>query len=634
MLLLPEQILEKYWGYKQFRPLQKDIISSLINGNDTLGLMATGGGKSICYQVPALLMNGLCLVVSPLIALMHDQVEDLTARGIKAINLSGSIGFKETDMLLDNCIYGGYKFLFVSPEKLENKLLLARLEKMNISFLAVDEAHCVSQWGYDFRPSYLKINLIRDILPSIPVLALTATATKTVVDDIVKELRFKNGFQLFKSTFLRSNLSYSVFEEENKLKKLETILAKVKGTSIVYVRNRRKTKEISDYLNRKNIDADFYHAGLSAKQRIDKQYNWISNSCRVIVATNAFGMGINKPDVRSVVHLDLPDSPEAYFQEAGRAGRDEKKAYAVLLYSKADVLNARKNEELANIGKEELIKMYNLLCNYLQVPIGMGEGSTFYFDIKKFSTTYKLNAQVVFSTLKIIQEEGYISLSENFKNKSQLFFTVSKHDLYSFQLANDKFDSLIKTILRMYGGLFDNYSGISEIDIARKLDSSSDTIKKDLLLLQKQNIVSYIPVEDLPILTLIKPRLDSKNIYVDTKKIKQRVLRYKQRLDWMLEYITNSDKCRTRLLCAYFDEILQQNCDVCDVCNAHKNELSAKEFEKIEAHILELLKKGNITLEELKTKLPIFKEKKIVEVVRWLHEYKKIVLKNTALSLK
>ena len=475
------EILEKYWGYRSFRPSQEEIINSVLNGTDALALLPTGGGKSICFQVPGLAMDGICVVVSPLIALMKDQVENLTKKGIKAIAITSAMHKREIDIALDNCVHGNVKFLYLSPERLETEIVKVRLQKMNVNLIAIDESHCISQWGYDFRPSYLKIELLREILPKVPFLALTATATKEVVVDIQEKLRFKKK-NVIQQSFERKNIAYILLNEEDKLARLLKIAQKVSGSGIVYVRNRKKTQDIANYLRSNKISADFYHAGLDSKTRDIKQSEWVNNKTRVIVCTNAFGMGIDKPDVRFVVHIDLPDSLEAYFQEAGRAGRDEQKAFAILLYNNGDKIELNRNVENSFPEMDAIRQTYQALANYYQIPSGSGLGTTFSFDISAFCDNYKLQAITVFNSLKFIEREGYILLSDAFFQAARLKLEVSRDDLYKFQISNPAFDVFIKLLLRNYAGLFDNFEKINEYDLAKKLKLKQNEVIKKLNL--------------------------------------------------------------------------------------------------------------------------------------------------------
>lgn len=611
------RILTKYWGFTQFRPLQEDVINAIMAGRDTLALLPTGGGKSVCFQVPAVASEGICIVVSPLIALMKDQVDALTAKGIKAMAITSAMSKKEIDIALDNCVYGNFKFLYVSPERLTTDIFRVRVKKMKVSFIAVDEAHCISQWGYDFRPSYMKVAELRELLPKTPVLALTATATPDVVNDIQEKLLFKKQHVL-QTSFERKNLAYVVAKEEDKLAKLLKICKSVKGTGIVYVRNRRRTQEIAAYLKTNNVSADFYHAGLTSQQRSAKQNDWTGGATRVIVSTNAFGMGIDKADVRFVVHMEPPDCIEAYFQEAGRAGRDTKKSYAVLLYNDSDKDELEHGLENSFPPQEEIKQCYQALANYYQLAIGTAEGQSFEFDISGFCDTYKLNAVKVFSSLKFLEREGYISTTEAVHTPSHIHFTMNKEDLYRFQVANPKYDDFIKLLLRSYSGTFENYVNISEYDIARKLNAHKDLVVKTLLQLDKMEVLSYVPQTELPKIIFTQARADAKHIFISKQNYAERKKRAEERMEHMVNYAASSHKCRSQMLLAYFGETDTYRCGVCDVClERNKLDLSDLEFETISREVNALLGKKTQTLPELVKALGK-KEDRSLKVIQWL----------------
>ena len=620
------QILKQYWGYDVFRPLQEDIINSALEGNDTLALLPTGGGKSLCFQVPALAKEGICLVVSPLIALMKDQVENLQKKGIKAITVNSSMHKREIDIALDNCVYGDFKFLYLSPERLETDIFKERVKKMNVNLIAVDEAHCISQWGYDFRPSYLKINELREILPNVPVIALTATATKKVVDDIQAKLKFKKPNVLQKS-FERKNLAYVVIKEEDKIKRLLAIVNKVKGSGIVYVRNRKKTQETANELRKNKIPADFYHAGLDPKTRSIKQENWINNKSRVMVATNAFGMGIDKPDVRFVVHLDLPDSPEAYFQEAGRGGRDEKKAYAVLLYNDADKTNLEQNVLSSFPTINEIKKVYDALGNYFSLAVGSGEGVPFEFDISDFSTKYNLTAVTVYSALKFLEKENYIASTENFNRAASLNILVSNEELYKFRVANILHDEFLKVLLRSYGGLFEGYVNINENDIAKRTGKSREEVIKELHLLQNLNLISYFPQNNLPQITFTQPRFASKDVRLSKENYELIKRQAVARIHAVIKYVSDNHICRSKALLRYFGETDTGSCGICDVClERNKLDISEADFEKLILLIKETVTSKNLTLDSLVENIPGFAAEKVIKVARWLIDSESIIL--------
>ena len=612
------EILEKYWGYRSFRPSQEEIINSVLNGTDALALLPTGGGKSICFQVPGLAMDGICVVVSPLIALMKDQVENLTKKGIKAIAITSAMHKREIEIVLDNCVHGNVKFLYLSPERLETEIVKVRLQKMNVNLIAIDESHCISQWGYDFRPSYLKIELLREILPKVPFLALTATATKEVVVDIQEKLRFKKK-NVIQQSFERKNIAYILLNEEDKLARLLKIAQKVSGSGIVYVRNRKKTQDIANYLRSNKISADFYHAGLDSKTRDIKQSEWINNKTRVIVCTNAFGMGIDKPDVRFVVHIDLPDSLEAYFQEAGRAGRDEQKAFAILLYNNGDKIELNRNVENSFPEMDAIRQTYQALANYYQIPSGSGLGTTFSFDISAFCDNYKLQAITVFNSLKFIEREGYILLSDAFFQAARLKLEVSRDDLYKFQISNPAFDVFIKLLLRNYAGLFDNFEKINEYDLAKKLKLKQTEVIKKLNLLHQQKVITYSPQTELPQLTFTMPRVDTKDLSLSKENFSSLKKRAIERMDAVLNYTASSHKCRSQLLLAYFGEIETSSCGQCDICLEQKRKvLYSDEFDTISIQIKQLLSLHPMELKMLVNSITNMHEDKIIHTIQWM----------------
>jgi ATP-dependent DNA helicase RecQ len=562
-----KELLKHYWNYDKFRPLQEDIIQAVLAGKDTLALLPTGGGKSICFQIPALALDGLCVVVSPLIALMKDQVEQLRKRGILADAIFSGMSSREIDRILDNAAYGGLKFLYVSPERLQTELFLARAKKMKITLLAIDEAHCISQWGYDFRPPYLEIIEFRKLIPHVPCIALTATATKAVKIDIEHKLGFGENSAFFQQSFSRANLSYSVFEVENKEAKLVDILQKVAGSAVVYVQSRRKAALFSDFLCRNGIRADYYHAGLPANERSRKQDAWIKNQIRVIVATNAFGMGIDKPDVRVVVHVDLPNTLEAYYQEAGRAGRDEKKAYAVLLHYQTDATDLKQKIESAYPSPETLRKVYQQLANYYNLAVGSSAFASYDFDVLEFQKNFQIDTITTYHSIKQLEQEGFIQVSEAFYHPSKLLFTVSNTDLYAFQIANANLDAIIKVVLRMYGGdIFNNFVAINEQQIARQMHTDTKTVVQQLQFLHQSTIVSYSPQKDKSQLTFTTPRFKAEELPIDSIKLEKFKQRDLEKAQAVTQYLQQKQRCRTQLLLEYFGEINDKTCQVCDVC--------------------------------------------------------------------
>lgn len=589
-----QEILKQYWGYNSFRPLQDKIIESVVNGQDTLALMPTGGGKSLCFQVPALMNDGICIVISPLIALIQDQVEQLKRRGISAIGIFSGMHKNQIDIALDNCIYGDVKFLYVSPERLQTGIFIERAKQMKVNLLAIDEAHCISQWGHDFRPPYLKIAEFRKIIPNVPLIALTATATKDVKQEILTRLEMKSPL-VFQQSFARKNLSYSAFKEEDKDKRLIKILQNVQGSAVVYVRNRRRTQEVSDLLNKNNIATTFYHAGLVAQERTKRQEYWIKNQVRTIVATNAFGMGIDKPDVRTVIHLDLPDTLEAYYQEAGRAGRDGEKAYAVALFNQTDVESLEKNI-LQNYPSIELVrKVYQCLGNFFQLAVGAGEFSSFDFDLVEFQKRFDLPPTDTYFALKTIENEGFIQLSDSFHSSSKITFKVDNRQLYDFQLKNPKYDSFIKLILRIYGGeLFSTFLTISEVNIAKAYSSTVKDIEILLYNLEKFNLLIYDKQKDKPQVTFLTARFGVKELPLQVQTINLRKEKALQKAHAVGHYVTHTSRCRTQILLEYFDEVTDDTCGICDNCLKKKklskqiieDEDSVKETQQKIKHLL------------------------------------------------
>lgn len=557
-------ILKQYWGYDTFRPLQEDVIQSVLQGRDTLALMPTGGGKSVCFQVPALQLDGICIVISPLIALMKDQIQQLKAKGIEAIAIFSGMSSREIDIALDNCIFGKIKFLYLAPERLFSDLVQERIRHMNVNLYAIDEAHCISQWGYDFRPSYLNLTVLRELHPKVPFLALTATATPRVVQDIQEKLLFHEHNVLQKS-FERTNLAFMVLFEENKMNRMLRIIHKTGGSGVIYARNRRETQEVARFLVNNGISADYYHAGLSMLDRSTKQEAWTKGRIKTMVATNAFGMGIDKSDVRYVIHLDVPDSLEAYYQEAGRAGRDGKKAFPVLLYQTEDLKRLQGNFE-ANFPSVQFIQqVYHNLANYFQVPYGAGIGLTFDFDVVDFSKKYHQDIISTMSALKFLERDGWLSLSEAVFIPSRFKFEVDFKALYQFQVQSAKYDGLIKAILRSYGGVFEFFANINEYEFAKKLGLPYEIIVTMLDYLDKQGIATYIKSTDKPQLQFLQSRVDYKNLFIDTNFIRERKEIKQEQLNAVYAYVQATD-CRSRALLDYFGEKQAKYCGQCDLC--------------------------------------------------------------------
>ncbi len=611
-------ILKKYWGYSTFRPLQEDIINSSLNGKDTLALLPTGGGKSICFQVPIMAKPGIGIVVSPLIALMADQVQNLKKLGIPALALTSGLTQREIDMGLDNCAHGQYKFLYVSPERLQTDIVSERIKRMKVNLLVVDEAHCISQWGYDFRPPYLQIAEIRELLPEVPIMALTATATPEVVDDIQEKLDFKERLVLQQS-FYRPNLYYNVNHTEKKWSKTLEILHKIQGTAIIYVRNRKHTVEVADWLKKSGLSADYYHAGLSLELRKQKQKNWIDNKTRVIVCTNAFGMGIDKPDVRVVLHLDLPDSLEAYFQEAGRGGRDGSPAYSVILVGPSDI-NELKRRYLETFPDLKFVKrVYQALANFLQLATGLGEGLSYPFDITAFIKQYDLPALKTYTTLKVLEKEGLLILNEGFRQPSRLFIRVNRTELYDFQLRNPKLDVFIKTLSRSYGGLDVEYTQINEGLLASRLKTSEDNVVKTLLHLKKQGLIDYVPRKGDSEIIITRARQSVEYLAISDENLKDRYKDRLQRINAVENFLLDDKTCRSVKLLSYFGENRGEPCGHCDICRS--KDLNANidaEMEKAIAKLrLHFTSDKTETLVSLKQSIKI-KETLLIGALRWL----------------
>tara|TARA_B100001245_G_scaffold236171_1_gene226018 strand:- start:2992 stop:4902 length:1911 start_codon:yes stop_codon:yes gene_type:complete len=612
------QILKQYWGYSSFRALQEDIIHSVLSDRDTLALLPTGGGKSVCFQVPVMAREGLGIVVSPLIALMDDQVQNLRKIGIPAIALNSNLSYREIDLALENAINGSYKFLYISPERLQSELVVERIRRMKVNLLAVDEAHCISQWGYDFRPPYLEIAEVRKLIPNTPILALTATATPRVVDDIQEKLHFSES-NVFQKSFYRPNLHYNVLKTESKWSRTLHILKRIPGTAIVYARNRKHTVEIARWLSQNGFSADYYHAGLDSTSRQQKQKEWLENKTRIMVCTNAFGMGIDKPDVRLVIHLELPDSLEAYFQEAGRAGRDGETAYSVVVCGPADVEDLKKRSLDNFPDLENIRKVYRALCNYLQLAVGAGENQTFGFDINAFSKEYGLPILKTYQALKIMEKEGLFTLSEGFKQASRLLLKADRTTLYDFQLRNPSLDPLIKTLVRSYGGLDIEYTSISESLLASRLSTAPEKVTSALLHLKKQGIVDYLPQNDESSITFIKDRQAVEYLSISNENLKDRFLDLKRRVEAVIQFIESEDRCRSKLLLGYFGEENADNCGHCDVCRRQARDTSGNgDSWRIQQAILQYLNaRGNASLNEL-TEIPGFTRDELKQAIRWM----------------
>jgi ATP-dependent DNA helicase RecQ len=612
------ETLEKYWGYKSFRPLQEDIIRSVLAGNDTLGLMPTGGGKSLTFQVPTMTLEGLCIVVTPLIALMKDQVDNLRSRGIKATTVYSGMTGDEINKHLDNCIYGDYKFLYISPERIHTELFKRKLSAMNVCMLVVDESHCISQWGYDFRPSYLHIAEIRQMLPeSIPALALTATATPDVVDDIQDKLLFHKK-NVLKKSFVRDNLAYIVRNTENKMDELINILKRIDGTAIVYVRNRKNTQEIARTLQQEGFSANFFHAGLNREEKSQRQDAWKNGTCRIIVATNAFGMGIDKPDVRLVIHIDMPGSLEEYFQEAGRAGRDEKKSYAVALCSSTESSKLKKRISDEYPDKKIIIRIYEALGNYFQVAIGFGAFLTHDFSIQNFCKNFKFSTVQVHNALKILKDAGYLEYVEEPDNNSRILFLTHRDELYRMKF--DKLsDNVIQVILRSYTGIFADYVFIDESLIATRINSSHDDVYNALIMLSKSHVINYIPRKKMPQVVFTCNREETNRVVIPRSIYEDRFERTQRRIKEVLAYINDQRHCRTRILLHYFGEKADKDCKVCDVClRKTQSGLTNWELNAVKDQLMQQLnEKKSLPVNFLALELPLGKEKNL-KALRYL----------------
>ena len=626
------QILKNYWGYSSFRPLQEDIIKSVLTNEDTLALLPTGGGKSICFQVPVMAMEGIGIVVSPLIALMNDQVRSLKEKGIPAIALSSNLSYREIDIALENAINDKYKFLYLSPERLQSEIVIERLKRMKVNLLAVDEAHCISQWGYDFRPPYLKIAETKEILKNIPILALTATATPKVVDDIQEKLNFEKK-NVFQKSFYRSNLHYNVRKTERKWANTLEIFKKIKGSAIVYARNRKTTVEIADWLIKSGFSADYYHAGLNSKVRNSKQQQWLENRIRIMVCTNAFGMGIDKPDVRLVIHLELPDSLESYFQEAGRAGRDGNTSYSVVLLDPSDV-DTLKNRYLNNFPNLAFIKkLYHALGNYFQLALGSGENMSFDFDFNAFCLQYNLPLIKAYQALKILENEGLINLNEGIRPSSRVMFTAQKDIIYDFQLRNPGLDALIKTLARSYGGLDIEYTNIDESSLAQRLKSTPDKISKALIQLKQHGIIDYIKSEGNTQLSFLTPRQKTEFLTISDEHLKHRFEDLEKRITAVVNYVEEENNCRSKILLHYFGEETLMECGECDVCRKNKEDKSNDHLEENINKLLNYLGSSAASLEEIRENLQLT-DTQLSTGIRWLLDHSKVEWKGDLLKLK
>ena len=627
------EILKQYWGYDSFRGIQEEIIKSIGEGRDTLGLMPTGGGKSITFQVPALAKDGLCIVITPLIALMKDQVQNLRQRGIKAVAIYSGMTRQEILIALENCIFGNYKFLYISPERLDTDIFKQKLRAMKVNMITVDESHCISQWGYDFRPAYLKIADIRELLPGVPLLALTATATPDVVQDIQSRLKFREK-NVFRMSFERKNLAYIVRKTDNKTAELLHILRRMPGSAIIYVRSRRRTKETTELLTHEGITADFYHAGLDNAVKDIRQKRWQDGECRVMVATNAFGMGIDKPDVRLVIHLDLPDSPEAYFQEAGRAGRDGEKAYAVILYSKSDKVTLHKRIPDTFPDKDYIKKVYEHLQYYYQMAMGDGLGCTKEFNLEEFCRKFKHFPVPADSALKILTQAGYIEYTDEQDNASRIIFTIRRDELYKLREMGNETEALVQTILRSYTGLFTDYAYISETALSLRTGLTRQQIYNVLMSLSKRRIIDYIPRKKTPYIIYTRERVELNHLHISPAVYEDRKERYEARIRAMVDYVTSETACRSRMLLRYFGEKNENNCGQCDVClSGHAaHELPTDTFEKLKKELLTILQEQVLTPAEVAEKTEADRDL-LSHAIQYLLEEGEIKIKDGILSI-
>ena len=614
---LTRNILQQYWGYPSFRPMQEDIVDSVIEGKDTLALLPTGGGKSICFQVPAMTMEGICIVITPLISLMKDQVMHLKKIGIAAAAIFSGMHHNEIEIIYNQAAFGMLKFLYVSPERLMTDAFIEALKKMNVNMLAVDESHCISQWGYDFRPPYLKIAEIRKYIPHAPVLALTATATPQVVEDIQYRLGFKKN-NVFQTSYERKNVTYNVIHEADKFGLMYRLFQKMdKGSGIVYVRSRKRTKIIADWLQSVGISASFYHAGLDAKLRDYRQQLWMDGKIKVIVATNAFGMGIDKPDVRLVVHLDLPDSLEAYFQEAGRAGRDLQPSEAFLLVADTDVKKLQENIQSSYPDLNRIKMIYDTIGNYLQIPIGAGLDQRYNFDINDFAQCYNLSLLEAYNAIKLIEREGFLITSEALNTPSKIHIRANREDLYRFQIEYKEFDTIIKYLLRNTPGVLSDLVNIREEQISQKTGMPVDKITRQLSQLEKLNFLTYIPRNDKPNIQLLTERLDSKHFYLSDEVYKDRKNEAAKRIQAVIDFVNNDNECRSVQLLRYFGENIKKTCGKCDVCSSkNKMNINDKEYQDISESIIHELRESDSDVYNVLNKINQYHEEKVLNTIR------------------
>lgn len=616
---LTRDILKQYWGYPSFRPMQEDIVDSVIEGKDTLALLPTGGGKSICFQVPAMAMEGVCIVITPLISLMKDQVMHLKKIGIAAAAIFSGMHHNEIEIAYNQAAFGMLKFLYVSPERLLTNEFIEALKKMKVCLLAVDESHCISQWGYDFRPPYLKIAEIRKYIPNTPVMALTATATPKVVDDIQFRLGFKEK-NVFQTSYERKNVTYNVIHEADKYGLMYRLLKKMEhGSGIVYVRSRKRTKIIADWLQSVGISASFYHAGLDAKTRDYRQQMWMEGKIKVIVATNAFGMGIDKPDVRIVVHLDLPDSLEAYFQEAGRAGRDLQPSEAFLIVAETDINKLKENLKSSYPDLNKIKIIYDAIGNYLQIPIGSGENQSYNFNINDFSQYYNFSLLEVYNTIRLIEREGYFATSEALNTPTKIHITAGREDLYRFQIEYKEYDNLIKYLLRNIPGILSDFVNIREESISQKTGMSVDSINKQLSNLERLNFLNYIPRSDKPQIQYLTSRIDTKYFSLSDDIYNNRKEDAANRVQAVIDFVNNEKDCRSVQLLRYFGEDMKRRCGECDVCSSkNKKTLTQDEYQEISEIIINELKENDTNIQDIIDILKSYREEKVMTSIKWM----------------
>jgi ATP-dependent DNA helicase RecQ len=623
----PIQILERYWNFTSFKPLQEEIINAVIKGEDTFALLPTGGGKSMCFQIPALAKEGICIVISPLIALMKTQVKALKDKNIKAMALTSGYKYDALSTLLDNCIYGNYKFLYISPERLQQDIVQDRIKQMHVNLIAVDEAHCISQWGNDFRPAYKNIAILRELQPSINIVALTASATPNVVDDVMKELDFINP-QVFKQSFKRDNLAYMVFETEDKFFKLEQILKKNPQSSIIYARSRKHTFEINSYLTNKGFKSTYYHGGLSNDEKEKHVEEWFSNKKQVMVATNAFGMGIDKADVKTVIHVNLPESIESYFQEAGRAGRNAEKAFAIILKNKGDEQQV-KNQFLSVLPTVDFVKqVYRKLCSYFQISYGEGVFSTFEFNFNVFCKAYKFNTLIAYNTLKILDRTSVINLSQQYHNTSFVTFIVRNTTLFKYLETNKDTSQVVKSILRTYGGVFEQEVKINTMVIASKVNTNEDFVIQTLIKLQRDSIITLKLTKTDAEITFIEPREDEKTINRIARTIEQQNKLKTNQVESVLNYVNNDTLCKSKLLLSYFGETKLEDCGICSVCISTDALLSITQIKESIAHISTALKEKPLSSREIVAKTKI-KDTHIASILKEMLEKNIIEITNT-----